>query len=196
MRPGPSLGHPPEDLRGFPIHRVGPGQVLVRIHRADRHPGFYSSDGAGRFDLSPPRGTCYLGVEPLASFVEVFREATVVAEALLATKALSVLRVRAEIALADVAHPRSRRFGITGEIHTSTAYEMTQAWATAFARADLGGIRYRVRHDPAQDLIGVALFGPAGEDEEQLLAVETSPIPTGLVIAAEERFGIVVLPTP
>lgn len=178
------------------MHRIGPGQTLARIHRADRHPGFYSSDGSGRFDLPAPRGTCYLGEEPLASFVEVFREATVVAESLLATKALSVVGVRAEIALADVTHPRSRRFGITGEIHTSTAYEMTQAWATAFARAGLDGIRYRVRHDPAQDLVGVALFGPAGEHEEKLRPVQTSPIPAGLVTAAEQRFGIVVLPTP
>ncbi|MGH9065892.1 MAG: RES domain-containing protein [Acidimicrobiales bacterium] len=196
MSPRSSLGPPPEDLEGFPVHRVGPDQVLFRIHRADRGAGFYSSDGSGRFDLGPPRGTCYLGEEPLASFVEVFREARVVAEALVATKALSRLRPRETIALADVAHPRSRRFGVTGEVHTTTAYQTTQAWATAFDQADFDGVRYRVRHDPAQDLVGVALFGIGGEDKGELLTVDTSPIPAGLVAAAEQRFGIVILPTP
>ncbi|MGH9073619.1 MAG: RES family NAD+ phosphorylase [Acidimicrobiales bacterium] len=198
MSPRSSLRLPPEDLEGFPVHRVGPDQVLARIHRSDRYAAFYSSDGSGRFDLSPPQGTCYLREEPLASFVEVFREARVVAEALVATKALTLLRVREVVTLADVAHPRSRQFGVTGEIHTTTAYEATHAWATAFDRANFGGVRYRVRHDPAQDLIGVALFGMAGEgmNKSQLASVETSPIPTGLVAAAEQRFGIVVLPTP
>ncbi|MGH9068781.1 MAG: RES family NAD+ phosphorylase [Acidimicrobiales bacterium] len=196
MSPRSSFGPPPEDLELFPVHRVGPDQVLFRIHGADRGAGFYSSDGSGRFDLGPPRGTCYLGEEPLASSVEVFREVRVVAEALVATKVLSLLRPRAAIALADVAHPRSRRFGVTGEVHTTTAYETTQAWAAAFDQANFHGIRYRVRHDPAQDLVGVALFGTAGEDEVELLTVDTSPIPAELVAAAEQRFGIVFLPTP
>lgn len=198
MSPSSSLGAPPEDLEGFPVRRVGPDQVLARIHRADREAGFYSSDGSGRFDLSSPRGTCYLGDEPLASFVEVFREARVVAEALVTAKALSLFRVQQTITLADVAHPRSRRFGVTGEIHTTTAYETTQAWATAFDRANFDGVRYRVRHDPAQDLVGVALFGMAGEDsgKPELVTVKTSPISAELVATAELRFGIVVLPTP
>lgn len=196
MSPRSSLGRPPQDLDGFPIHRVGPDQNLARIHRADRHPAFYSCDGSGRFDLAPPRGTCYLGEGLLASFVEVFREAAVVAEVLVAAKALSVLQVQAELVLADVAHPRGRRFGVTGEIHTSTHYPTTQAWATAFSRAGFDGIRYRVRHDAAQDLIGAAIFGPAGEHDDQLLTVQTSPIPTNLIATAEHRFGVVVLPTP
>ncbi|MGH9070590.1 MAG: RES family NAD+ phosphorylase [Acidimicrobiales bacterium] len=196
MNPRSSLGPPPEDLEGFPVHRVGSELVFWRIHRADQDAGFYNPDGSGRFALTLPRGTCYPGETALASFVEVFREARVVTEGLVCTKVLSVLRVREEIALADVAHPRSRWFGVTGEIHTTTAYETTQAWATAFDGADLDGVRYRVRHDPAQDLVGIALFGIAGEHKGEFLPVESSPIPPGLVAAAEQRFGIVVLPTP
>ena len=196
MSPSPSLAGPPGDLSGFPAHQLAPGQVLARIHRADRKSGFYSSDGSGRFDLPLPQGTCYLGEEPLASFVEVFREAAVVAEVLVNAKVLSLIQLREEARLADVAAPRSRPFGVTGEIHTSTAYGITQAWAAALHRAGFNGIRYLVRHDPSQSLTGIALFGLAGEHDDQFLTVKTAAVPTSLVTAAEARFGIVILPTP
>ena len=196
MSPSPSLTGPPKDLSDFPSHQLAPGQVLARIHRAGRKSGFYTSDGYGRFDLPLPHGTCYLGEEPLASFVEVFREAAVVAEALLNAKVLSLIQLREQVRLADVTAPKSRRFGVTGEIHTSTAYGITQAWAAALHRAGFDGIRYLVRHDPSQRLTGVALFGPGGEHDHQFLTVQTTAVPTSLVTAAEARFGIVILPTP
>lgn len=191
-----SLDHPPADLGDFPVYHLQDTRALARIHRADRQACFYSSDGSGRFDLATPLGTCYFGDDPLASLVEVFREAAVVAETLIMTKALSLLRPRSEGRLADVAHPRSRRFGVTGEIHTTTDYDMTQAWAGALHRAGFDGIRYRVRHDPAQDLVGIALFGSAGVHDDALVTVERSPIPASLIAEAWDRFGIVVLPAP
>lgn len=196
MNPTSSLGPPPEDLQRFPAYRLGSTHVLARIHKREHGVGFFSADGSGRFDLAPPEGTCYLGEEPLASFVEVFREASVVAETLLLQKVLSLIRLRAEALLADVTQPKSRKFGVTGEIHTTTDHATTQAWAAAFRRADFGGVRYRVRHDPAQDLVGIALFGPGGAREDQFRTVSQSAIPTELVTNAEERFGIVVLPIP
>jgi len=195
VSPRSSLAHPPGDLGGFPVYHLRSTHTVARIHRADRQACFYSSEGSGRFDLAAPYGTCYFGDDPLASFVEVFGEAAVVAEPLVVAKELSLLRPRSEVALADVAHPRSRRFGITGEIHTTTDYEVTQAWAAALQRAGFDGIRYRVRHDPAQDLVGLALFGPAGGQDDALVTVERSPIPAALVAAAWGRFGIMVLPT-
>lgn len=196
MSPRSSLAYPPVDLSGFPVYHLRPTDTVARIHRADRQACFYSSDGSGRFDLVEPLGTCYVGDDPLASFVEVFREAAVVAESLVMTKELSVLRSRGVGRLADVAHPGSRRFGITGEIHTTTDYQATQAWAEAFQRSDFDGVRYRVRHDPAQDLIGFALFGSAGvHDDAALITVTRSLIPASLVASAWDRFGIMVLPT-
>ena len=195
MSPRSSLASPPGDLRDFPVYHLRPTQTVARIHRADRQACFYSSDGSGRFDLAPPLGTCYFGDDPLASFVEVFREAAVVAESLVMAKELSLLRPRDEGQLADVTHPRSRRYGITGEIHTTTDYEVTQAWAAAFQRAGFDGVRYRVRHDPAQDLVGLALFGPTGLHDDSLVTVTRSRIPASLVIAAWDHFGVMVLPT-
>lgn len=169
---------------------------MARIHRADRQACFYSSDGSGRFDLAAPLGTCYFGSEALASFVEVFREAALVAESFVMTKELSLLRPRREARLADLAHPRSRRFGVTGEVHTTTDYETTQAWAGALHRSGFDGVRYRVRHDPAQDLVGIALFGPAGVHDDSLVTIARSPVPASLIAEAWDRFGIVVLPAP
>lgn len=196
MSPSPSLTGPPEDLNGFPAQHLASGHVLARIHRADRKSGSYSSDGSGRFDLPQLQGTCYLGEEPLASFVEVFREAAVVAETLVNAKVMSLIQLRDDVRLADVTAPRSRHFGVTGEIHSSVDYEVTQAWAVALRRAGFDGIRYLVRHDPSQSLVGVALFGLAGEHDDQFLTVKTAAIPTSLFTAAEARFGIVILPTP
>lgn len=190
-----SLVHPPDHLEDFPSHHLESTQSLVRIHRADRQVGFYSSDGSGRFDLAAPLGTCYLGEDPLASFVEVFREVAIVAETLVATKALSWLRPRRLWRLADVTNPLSRRFGVTGEIHTTTDYELTQAWAQGFAQAGFDGVRYRVRHDPAQQLVGVALFGPSGLHDDAFVLEQRSSIPVAVVDAAWDRFGIEVLPT-
>lgn len=196
MSPSPSLAGPSEDLSGFPAHQLLPGQVLGRIHRVDRTSGFYSYDGSGRFDLPLPQGTCYLGEEPLASFVEVFRDAAVVTEVLVNAKVLSLIQLWGEVRLADATDPKGHHFGVTGEIHSSIDYELTQAWAAALHRAGFHGIRYLVRHDPSQRLTGVALFGPGGEHEDQFLTVKTVAVPTSLVTAAEARFGIVILPTP
>ena len=196
MRPRSSLGLPPPDLGEFPVYYLQETEILARIHRADRQTCFYSSDGSGRFDLAAPLGTCYVGDGPLASFVEVFREAAVVAESFVMTKELSLLRPRVQVRLADLAHPRSRRCGVTGEVHTTTDYETTQAWAGALHRAGFDGVRYRVRHDPAQDLVGIALFGSAGVHDESLVTVTKSPIPASLIAEAWDRFGIVVLPVP
>lgn len=93
-------------------------------------------------------------------------------------------------------HSHSRGFGVTGEIHTTADYELTQAWADALHRAEFDGIRYLVRHDPAQNLVGIALFGLAGVHDDALVEVATSPIPASLLDEARDHFGIMVLPTP
>jgi RES domain len=94
--------------------------------------------------------------------------------------------------LADCTVGETRRFGITLEIGASDDYELGRRWAAAFASEGFAGIRYRLRHDPSGSLLGIALFGAAGEAD---WAVEASgPIPDDLIREAAERFGIVVVP--
>ncbi len=189
-----SLPPPPPDLSGFPTLQLI-GARLYRIHRAGRSPWWFSGDGTGRFDLPAGggRGTCYLAEEPAGCFLEVFRSWTLVPEAEVAVRRISRLPV-AEALLADCTAPGSRAYGLTAEIHSTPDYAATRRWATAFAAAGFDGVRYFLRHDPAQRLAGLALFGPAGAPS--WTAVPPEPIGSALLAEVEHRFGVRVLPTP
>lgn len=187
------LGRPPADFSGFPRHRLKTSHALFEIHLLGQSPWWFSSSGAARFDLRPPRGTCYFAEDPLGSFVEAFRDIGTVDQADVDARRLSRLSVPTSAVVADCATPRARSFGVTAAIHSTEDYTKTQQWASAFAAAGFAGIRYLVSHDPSQRLVGVALFGNAGERgwpyREEL-------IPPELILAARMRFGIVVLPAP
>jgi hypothetical protein len=182
---------PPGAVKGFPVLALGRGRTLWRIHRRAASPWWFNSSCKQRFDLPPPHGTCYLAEWPLGSFVEVFREPRVVARADIDARALSRVRLPRSVSVADATSRRARRFGITLEIGVSDDYELTQAWARALFKEGFGGIRYRLRHDPAGSLVGIALFGNAGEAAWRY---DSRPIDERLVAEAQARFGIVVLP--
>jgi RES domain len=97
-----------------------------------------------------------------------------------------------EMNLADCTVQQARAWGITAEIHSTPRYEETQAWAHAFAQAGFDGIRYLLRHDPAQRLAGVALFGPAGSPPE-FPADPGEPIGNEIIEKVHRRFGIQVI---
>jgi hypothetical protein len=126
-------------------------------------------------------------------FLEVFRFWTLVPEAELATCRLVRLDLP-PVLLADCSSGRCRKFSLTGEIHSTPDYAVTQAWAAAFAAAGFDGIRYLLRHGPGQSLAGTALFGPAGAADRPLNSGE--PIGPGVIEEAERRFGVRVMPTP
>jgi hypothetical protein len=137
-------------------------------------------------------GTCYLAEKPLGAFVEAFRDPRIVHASTVADRMLATLRAPERLRLADCTVEAARRFGITLEIGASDDYELCRRWAEAFAGEGFAGIRYRLRHDPSGSLIGLALFGAAGEAD---WAVEASgPIPDDLIREAEVRFGIIVVP--
>ncbi len=144
--------------------------------------------------MSEGRGTCYLAAGEVGAFIEVFRAGTVIPAQEADARLLASLSVPKRSTLADCTTSKARRFGVTGAIHTQPDYELTQAWAEAFAEAGFDGVRYRLSHDPAQRELGVALFGPAGEQD--LPVRESGPIPPGVVEEARSRFGLIVAPTP
>lgn len=190
------LAAPPGDLAHFPRHLLAPATFLARVHRADRGAWWFSADGSGRFDLPSPQGTCYLGESALAGFLVVFGGSALVAEPDVLRRRVSWPAVSGELALADCTVGSARAFGVTGAIHSTPDYALTQAWARAFAAAGFAGVRYRVSHDPEQRLVGVALFGPAGAPADGALWPPGEPQPIGseLLREARERFGILVLP--
>lgn len=187
----------PEALRSFPAFELPAGTALARIHRRDHGPLWFRHDGEGRFDLPPPRGTLYAAAAPLGSYLEVFRHLRLVPREEIDARRLSTLAPHRALRLADCTSRRTRAFGLTGALHTTPAYGETQVWAAAFAVAGLDGIRYLVRHDPAQRLVGYALFGAAGDapaaggDWE---VASTTAIPGSLLREVEDRFGLSALP--
>ncbi len=78
----------------------------------------------------------------------------------------------------------------------STDYVVTQAWAAALHTGGFDGVRYLVRRDPAQDLVGVALFSSSGAHYDDLIVVGQSSIPAALIDEAWRRFEVVVVPIP
>jgi hypothetical protein len=97
--------------------------------------------------------------------------------------------------MADCTAEGARAWGITAEIHSSPDYRKTQDWAEAFARAGFDGILYYLRHDPAQHLIGVALFGPPEDTTTELPAAASQPIGKDLLQQVTDRFGILIKST-
>ncbi len=190
------LRHPPADLKGFPYRTLTIAHTLARIHRRAHGPWFYSAEGSGRFDLTDGSGlgTCYLAERPLGAFVEVFQDTVLVDEADVLRRKLSLLSVPREVKLANCTSGRARRFGVTGGLHSTQDYDLTQRWAVALKDAGFGGVRYLVSHDPAQQLVAVALFGPAGEQTHPV--GESRDIDAKLIGLAEQRFGIRVRPAP
>lgn len=167
---------------------------LWRIHPADVAPWFFDVGPDSRFNLAES-GTCYLAEEPLGAFVEKFgrllRPGGVIPEPLVDMQRLSRLRPpRATVV--DLTDPTVLGLiGLTAEIHATSDYDLTQAWALALRESGYEGIRYKARHDPRGQLTSIALFGRARPPRS---AAKTTPIPVDLIHEASTTFAITVLP--
>ncbi len=153
---------------------------------------WFSRSGAGRFDLvaSADLGSCYFAERPEGCVLEVFRSFTrSIPKGELDSRRLLRFELLQDVRVADCTAERARLWGITGEIHSTPVYEDTHAWADAFARAGFQGIRYLLRHDPAQHLAGVVLFGPAGSPVN-LPDISGEPIDEKVLDEIQRRFGI------
>ena len=163
-RQTPTIGAPPaaDDLVGFPVWHVHAGTVLCRVTSADLGPWWFSSTGEGRFDLAPPRGTCYLADDEVGALLEVLGPIVVVSPTWAARLSMWHLGLPHQCSAADTTVRAARGFGITAELASMTPYALPHRWAAAFAAAGHQGVRYRVRHDPGGSR-ALALFGAAGE---------------------------------
>lgn len=185
-------------LEDFPSYQLRAGQVLYRIHRAANSPWWFSA-GEGRFDpKSGEAGSCYFAAHPLGAWVEVFRKTMAVSEAMLNDRRLFTVDFDRDLRLADLSHRRAAQFGVDASLSAGLDYGPSQALAERFYRAGFDGIRYLVRHDPAQKLYGIAIFGPPGvpSPAKSWPAGADAPIPDDLAEEACELFGYRVLPKP
>ena len=163
------------------------------MHRAEHDPWWFSSDGSGRFDLAPPDGTCYLADTPLGALQDHFDGLEVILQDDLEARRISALGAGA-LRLADCTSPRARSFGVDLALSAGSDYERTQRFAAWFRDGGLHGVRYFLRNDPAATLIGVALFGSAGEQDLPVLS--TALVEEALLDEAARTFAIEILPLP
>jgi len=187
------LPAPPDDLPELPSTKLG-AKHLWRIHAADVAPWFFDIGPDGRFNLAES-GTCYLAEEPIGAFVEKFgrllRPGGVIPEPLVDVQRLSRLRPP-KAKVVDLTDPTVLGLiGLTGEIHSTSDYNLTQGWALALQDAGYAGVRYKARHDPRGQLVSIALFGSAKPPRS---AAKTTTIPVDLIHEASTTFGITVLP--
>lgn len=189
------LGVPPPSLAGFPTWQLPVEQALFRVHRRLRNPWYFDSGPHGRFNLSEPRGTCYLAKTAVGAFLETLgRQGRLIPQAEADARVLSTLRVPRPLAIADCIAARARAFGITVGIHALEDYTRTRQWALAFAEAGFDGVRYRASHDPRARSIGIAVFGPTGEGNWPF--PPPAPIPRALIARVERTYHVLVVPTP
>jgi hypothetical protein len=186
----------PERLERFPVWHVHAGTTFHRVTHGEHGPWWFASDGDGRFDLTPPRGTCYLADDPVLAVLEVFGDLrpSLVSTEHLAARRLWTLALPSQCDAADTTVRAARGFGVTAELSTITPYELPQRWAAAFAAAGHDGIRFRARHDPGGGR-ALALFGAAGE-RTRWRRGRSSPITGELVDRLRAEAGVVVAPIP
>jgi hypothetical protein len=162
------LADPPSDpaeLAGFPAHVLPVGGTTHRIHRTDLGAWYFNADDKWRFNPCSVAGlgACYLAERAVAGLLEVFKGFKLVDGAELRERSHFSAVLDRDLRLADCCAAEAAAFGVDGEIHSTTDYELTQRWASAFAAADFAGVRYLCRSDPRMRLVGYALFDSAGE---------------------------------
>jgi hypothetical protein len=187
-------------LASFPRRTLRGDTEVFRIHRSDHEAWWFSADGTGRFDpLGTGFGACYLAVDPLGAWIEVFRETLLLDRAEVDARWLAGVRLGRDLRLADLTSRRALQFGVTASLGTDRIYGESQAFAARAVQSGFAGIRYFLRHDPAQRLYGVALFGEPGEPAKRARlwpAPVSREIPDELVQAARRNFGYQIVAIP
>ena len=164
------------------------------MHRREHGAWWFSSDGSGRFDLAPPDGACYLAETPLGALIEHFDGIDVIPREDLDERRVSTLGRGRPLRLADCTRSHARSFGVDLALSAGSDYARAQRFAAWFRGGGFDGVRYLLRNDPTATLIGIALFGPSGEQDLPVLS--TSPVEETTLDEAAHTFGIQVVPLP
>lgn len=173
-RSTPAQQAPGPDLTGFPV-ATGLPTTWYREHQdrpasPDRGCWWFSSraphtEPGGRFDLTSPHGTCYLGETVGVAVRE--RVGRFLAHRLPIPSGHIRGRAVSTVTLdplpenpADLTSPAAATHGVTGELATTSDYPLTAAWAQALFDHDHDALLYQPRFTPGQER-ALALFGAA-----------------------------------
>lgn len=184
-------------IDGFPASTIRANKVIYRAHRTTLGPWWFCSCGDCRFDLSAPRGTCYLAESRVAALREALGlrliAAGVVDQDELTGRVISALRLPGHIRVANTTSAKAANHGVTREISTVVPYTLTRQWAQAWAAAGFDGIRYLGRLSTSVDPKArcLAIFGAAGAGDTNY-AVDPDPEPA---VDTARAAGITIVDT-
>jgi hypothetical protein len=132
---------------------------MYRIHRAVSDAWFFSS-GAGRFDPVgvAGRGASYWAEDALGAWVETFRTRMLLPERELDDRRLSVATLQVDVVVCDLTVRRALVAGVTVALTAGGDYSAAQSLADGL-QGECPAVRWRLRHDLRQRLIGIAWFG-------------------------------------
>ncbi|MBA2637426.1 MAG: RES domain-containing protein [Solirubrobacterales bacterium] len=146
-----------------------------------------------RLTLRADWGACYWAEDPLGAFVEVFRTRLLLTDDDIDARELTTITIGEPLELADLTKRAALAAGVTADLVHGADYTGVQMLASDVVELRQG-VRWRVRHDLEQELIGVALFGRLGTDASFARDEHAEPISPELQEQAGRAFGYEVLP--
>lgn len=162
------MQQPPDDgvtLKNFPVRQVHEGTEWYRAHRREPGPGYFASDGQGRFNLAPPLGTWYVATTSRAAAQEIigpdFIHAGFITAEFIAQRSISGVTMPRSILAAQLTAGEAFTYRVSNELSTVSDYRIPQQWAAAFHRAGFNGIWYQPRFSSGKGR-ALAVFGDAG----------------------------------
>lgn len=206
MTPSSGLSAPPEDAGR--LADVEPAADLPQwFHRLSAWPGTWwfasvppGATEGGRFDLAPPRGTCYVADSLFGALAEKLlrKPKVIVTTQQLEQLFHATIMVRRQPRAADLLQPALTGLGLNAEIHTTLDYATTRAWAQRLWEAGWRSLRYALRGDNALRERGLALLGAAGLHHRAAAGMRTSVKMLDPLVATAllERRGVLVRPIP
>ena len=183
----------------LPRRTLRAGTRLYRIHRAVNDAWFFSC-GAGRFDPVgvAGRGASYWAEGELGAWIETFRTRMLLPELEIDGRRMSVATLQEDVVVCDLTVRRALAAGVTVALTAGGDSSAAQTLADGL-QGVYPALRWRLRHDLRQRLIGIAWFGdvkPGASTRAALPPTDTSEIPEDLVSDARRLFGYEVLPNP
>jgi RES domain len=141
-------------------------------------------------------GTCYLAQKRVGALLEAFKGFRLVSDGALKERREFSAVMDRDLCLANCCVKAASRFGVNAEIHSTTDYAKTHAWAAALHEAGFDGIRYFLRSDPALKLIGYAVFDHEGEAPPGRWPPGPSDPVASTTLDQARAYGLEVVPVP
>lgn len=166
---------PPRDSSEFPHITVPSGLRWFRLHRSTNGFAWFGNRTVFRFD--PPSshaarfGTCYFATEPIGAFIETMLGMGDPTQSEVDERRITSCEVKGVLRLANLTSPLVLGYRVDASFSASSGgdYAHSQDLAATLFDASFDGIWYALRHDPAHDLMGMALFGTQGRRTKRAL---------------------------